>query len=111
MIPAVRAIAPGAWLIAACLGTAGCANRTVDTADGGAVPDRPIAEVMSDHRDTLMGIEGVTGIGEGLCDEQPCIRVFVVRRTPEIEEEIPDRLEGYVVDVVETGRIDARPPG
>jgi hypothetical protein len=50
-----------------------------------------------------MGMPGVVGIAEGLCDGQPCIKVFIARKTPDLLKAIPASVEGYPVAVEETG--------
>ena len=70
---------------------------------------KPIKEVLIDHAKTLMSIPGVVGAGEGLCEGEPCIKVFVIRKTPELEQKIPAILGGYRVVVEETGEIKALP--
>ncbi len=52
-----------------------------------------------------MSIPGVVGTGQGLCGGSPCIKVFVVRKTPELEKKIPPSIEGCPVEIVETGEI------
>lgn len=68
-----------------------------------------IEEVLTAHTDSLMDIRGVEGVGQAICDETPCIRIYASERTPEIKSEVPDTIEGYAVDVEVTGRIDPRP--
>jgi hypothetical protein len=70
---------------------------------------KPIKEVLSEHVRALKSIPGVVGVGQGLCEGEPCIKVFVIKRTPELEKEIPDTLEGYRVIIEETGVIKALP--
>ncbi len=55
-----------------------------------------------------MSIHGVVGTGIGACEGKPCIRIFVAKKTPELLQKIPSKLEGFVVDVQETGEIRAR---
>jgi len=62
-----------------------------------------IEEVLKKHTDSLMIIPGVVGTGHGFCDGKSCIKVFVVKKTSELEDKIPGRLEGYPVKVEETG--------
>lgn len=52
-----------------------------------------------------MSLSGVVDIAEGICENQPCIKVFVTRRTLELEEKIPCALEGYPVAIVEIANI------
>jgi len=68
---------------------------------------KPIEEVLKDHSVKLMSIPGVVGTAQGLCDNQPCIKVYVVKRSPELEQKIPPVLDGYTVDIVETDEIKA----
>jgi hypothetical protein len=56
-----------------------------------------------------MSIPGVVGTAQGLCDGQPCIKVLVIQKTPEIEEKIPETLEGYPVEIEPTGEIKPLP--
>ncbi len=73
------------------------------------MPTREIAEVLDAHRDSLMAIPGVVGTGVGKCEDELCIAVMVARKSPELAERIPATLEGYKVDVRETGEFQARP--
>ena len=66
-----------------------------------------IEEALKKHTEELMAVPGVVGVGQGLCDGAPCIKVLVIERTPEIEKRIPDTLEGHKVEVDVTGRIRA----
>jgi hypothetical protein len=52
-----------------------------------------------------MRVPGVVGTAIGLCDGKPCIKVLVVRATPELRKAIPDSLEGYRVILDETGTV------
>ena len=67
-----------------------------------------IEAVLKEHTDEWMSIPGVVGTGIGACEGKPCIRIFVVKKTPELLKKIPSNLEGFVVDVEETGEIMAR---
>ena len=90
--------------------TVTCSNKVVNDQQGGkAMPAKPIEEVLSKHTDELMSIEGVVGTAQGLCDDKPCIRVFVIKKTPELDQRVPNVLEGYPVEVEETGGIRALP--
>ena len=58
-----------------------------------------------------MAIPGVVGTVQGLCDEEPCIRVFVVESSAELLSRIPPDIEGYPVEVQETGEFRKLDPG
>lgn len=68
---------------------------------------RDINAVLRDHDDSLMAIEGVVGVAVGLLEDgkTTCLKVLVVRETPELVRRIPSSLEGYPVVVEETGVI------
>ncbi len=68
---------------------------------------RPIDDVLADHDQEILAIPGITMIYVGATREgDPCIKVGVVTATPEVEERIPKELEGWPVEVEETGEIE-----
>jgi hypothetical protein len=69
---------------------------------------RTIEEVLEAHTAEWMTIPGVVGTGIGLCEEEPCIRIFLSRASPEAEESIPERIEGFRVERVVTGEFRPR---
>ncbi len=75
-----------------------------DRGKGTQVPKKTIEEVLKEHTSELMSLPGVVGTAQGLCSSQPCIKVFVDRKTPKVEQRIPKDLEGYPVLIQETGR-------
>jgi hypothetical protein len=77
--------------------------------EGNQMASKPIAEVLKEHTKSLMTVPGVVGTGQGLCEGKPCIKVFVIKKTPELEQKIPETLEGYPVVIEETGEIKALP--
>jgi len=68
---------------------------------------KTIEQVLKEHTASLMALSGVVGTGQGLCSDEPCIRVFVVEATEELLKQIPGEIEGYTVDVQQTGEIKA----
>ena len=71
------------------------------------MPSRPIADVLADHRDELLALEGVAIVYESATAEGvPCIKVGVVENTPEVRARIPAQLEGHPVVVVGTGGLE-----
>lgn len=73
------------------------------------MPKKTIKEVLKGNTNELMSLPGVVGTAEGLCDDKPCIKVFVIEKTPELDEKIPHILEGYPVLIEETGEIRPLP--
>lgn len=72
------------------------------------VEEAAIAEVLKERTGALMSIQGVVGTGQGLCDGKPCIKVYVVERTPEVEEKIRSILDPYPYSIQESGRFRSR---
>jgi len=67
---------------------------------------RNINEVMNAHVGDLMALPGVVGVYvSALDDGRPCIKVMVLKTTPELEKKIPHYLEGHPVLIIETGEI------
>jgi len=73
------------------------------------MPKKSIEVVLKEHTDELMAMSGVVGTAQGLCDNKPCIKVYVVALTPELKKKIPKSLEGYAVEVEVTGEFRALP--
>ncbi len=71
---------------------------------------KSIQLVLREHTDSLMALPGVVGTAQGQRDGKPCIKVFVVKKTPELLGQIPVDIEGYTVAVEETGEIKALEP-
>jgi hypothetical protein len=68
-----------------------------------------IEEVLKQHTGALMAIPGVIGTGQGLCDGKPCIKIFVIKTTAEINKKIPQEIEGFKIKIEETGTVQAYP--
>jgi hypothetical protein len=62
---------------------------------------------IKQHSDALMALTGVEGLGQGLRDGEPCIRVFVAAATPEVISQVRDILQGLPVDIEDTGDFQA----
>ncbi len=75
-----------------------------------SMPKKTIEAVLKEHTDSLMSIPGVVGTAQGLCAGKPCIKVYVVKKTPDLVKQIPSTLEGYEVTIQETGEIRALDP-
>ncbi len=71
------------------------------------MPDKTIEAVLETHSPRLMSLPGVVGVGEGRCAGVPCIKVLVLEKTPELVERIGVRIEGYAVEITESGEIRA----
>jgi hypothetical protein len=70
---------------------------------------KAVGELLRKHTDELLSLPGVVGTGQGLCDGRPCIKVYVVKKTPELEAEIHRLLDPYPLSIEETGRFRSLP--
>ena len=66
-----------------------------------------IREVLKRHTDELMAVPGVVGIAEGESHGKPCIRVFVVDSHSEALKHLPENIEGYLLNIEESGEFRA----
>lgn len=71
------------------------------------MPTRPIQEVLADHAEKLMALDGVAGVYQSaLEDGTPCIKVITSGPMP--EGALPKHLEGHPVVVVESGPLEPK---
>ena len=91
-------------------GVAKCAEKNHKN-DGvkSQVSQKTIEEVLSEHTSKLMSIPAAVGTAQSLCEGQPCIKVFVRKKTEKLERKIPKNLEGYPVVIQATGKFKALP--
>ena len=93
------------WLLVA---AAVCAQQEAASQLGERdLQKKPIEAVLHEHTRDLMSLPGVVGTAEGKCAGEPCVKVLVAKKTPELLEQIGAALEGYPVEVVETGEFRA----
>ena len=87
-----------------------CGSPTGEKQEGG-VQRKSIEAVQNEHTDELMSIPGVVGTAIGDCDGKQCIKVLVSKKNPELLKKIPSELEGYRVQIDESGefrRLESR---
>ena len=70
--------------------------------------DKTIEQVLAEHNAEWMSVPGVVGTAIGVRSGEPCLRIMVVKKTPQLLRRLPDRVEGFRVDVVETGTFQPR---
>lgn len=70
---------------------------------------KAIEQVLREHTGELMAIPGVVGTAIGLCNERPCIKVYVIKRTRDLDQKIPHTLEGCPVTMEESGEFQRLP--
>ena len=95
------------WLLNA---TATCSQQGATQEKEKLMPGKTIEMVLKEHTNDLMSLPGVVGTAQGLCSGKPCIKVFVAKKTSDLLKQIPSTIEGYKVEVQETGEIRALDP-
>jgi hypothetical protein len=68
-----------------------------------------IEAVKRRHEAWLMSLPNVVGVGIGKCDAEPCIKLYVDQKTPELKRRIPKRLEGFKIDSEVSGSFQIQP--
>lgn len=84
----------------------GCESERVHKGDKAMSPTT-IQEVLKAHTTELMSIPGVVGTAIGEQKGLLCIKVLVTKKTPELTQKIPSKLEGFSVVIQQTGEIKA----
>jgi len=71
-----------------------------------------IEAVLRKHEDALLAYPNVNAVGIGERAGRPVIKVMVIRKVPEAslkpDQVLPRELEGFAVDVEESGQITAQ---
>jgi len=110
MFSAIKTVILAISLIVIATSLMACAYKKGDEHRGEkAMAAKAIEEVLEEHTNELMTIPGVVGTAQGLCNDKPCIKVYVIKKTPELKRKIPDTLEGYKVMIEETGEFRVLP--
>lgn len=105
-----KLIALGAAVVICTVSVAACADTAGDNRSAGqAMSHQAIEKALRAHVDELMSLAGVIGTAQSVCAGQPCIKVFVIERTKELDEAVRRILAGYPVVIEESGPIRARP--
>ena len=69
--------------------------------------NRSIESVLKENASKILTMNGVVGVAQGLCNNKPCIKVYVVKKKSDLICQIPSILGGYKVMVEETGKFHA----
>ncbi|MDX1485666.1 MAG: hypothetical protein R3229_14420 [Alphaproteobacteria bacterium] len=91
------------WLVA----YTGSLHAETAASEKTKMPSKDIQEVLRIHKPRLLALEGVIGVGRGSCAGSPCLKVMVVRKTPELLEKIGSDAHGHRIEIIETGEIRA----
>ena len=98
-------LALGVAIIGCQAGPAPAATST----PSGETPPAEIVDVMEKHQEELMGMPGVLGVGIGRSDAtgEFIILVMIEEMTATLEEVLPKELDGFKVEPMVTGEIEA----
>jgi hypothetical protein len=97
-------------LVVALAASFACRGGAARTEGETAMPARDLDTVIKDNAADILALPGVEGLYGSVSETgEPCIKVTVVRDTPELRKRVPEALGGYPVVIVETGPI--RPMG
>ena len=84
---------------------ANCAGRTLVKLEGERkVQPESIEQVLKEHADEWMSIDGVVGAGIGESQGKPCIKIFAAGEEEELRKRIPSQVEGFPVIIEVTGK-------
>jgi len=86
-----------------------CVENNVDSRRESKMPKKTLEEVLKESNNKLLSIPGVVGTAQGLCDRKTCIKVYVIKKSPELARQIPFSIDGYAVVIEETGDIHTLP--
>ena len=72
------------------------------------MPSKNIEDALKKGAYLVKTLPEVIGVGQGVCEGEPCIKLFLIRKTRDLEEQIPTDIDGFRVVSEVTGRVDAR---
>jgi Raf kinase inhibitor-like YbhB/YbcL family protein len=104
----VRRSRAAAVLLLGAAALAACARKNADPGANTPTSTTPIADALTAHRDSLLALPGVVGVGVGLCGGAPCIVVMAAAASPELSRRLPKTLDGHPVELRVTGAFSAR---
>jgi len=68
-----------------------------------------LGQIIATHSNLIMGLEDVVGMGESLCDGNPCIRIFLARHNETTLAQIKKDLAGIPFAIEISGNFTASP--
>lgn len=69
---------------------------------------KEIRQVKSEYSSQWMQIPGIQAVGIGLCDGQPCIKIYASVSADMLKDRIPASVEGYKVYLEMTDKVTVR---
>ena len=87
---------------------AGPGSGSPGAGEESVIPDTTIVAAQEELTPTVMALSGVVGTAVGLCNDVPCIKVYLARRDEELMSRIPDMYRGFKVDIEVSGEFQAQ---
>lgn len=87
----------------------GCMGKTAYNGDISLMHKGTIEDALKELNRKLLALPEVVGTAQSLCDSNPCIRVYIIKISPEVVRQIPNMIDGYPVIIEETGEIHTLP--
>ena len=91
-------------------GVAACAIQAAPNTPQDAAMSKGIEQVFREQHDRIMAVPGVTGMGISLCGSRPCIKTYTDNPASSLAPEIPEIVDGYVIEIEFTGPIRSLHP-
>jgi hypothetical protein len=87
------------------IGASSIASAACGDAASGMSPDEHARQVLARHREELLAVPGVVGVGIGrdASSGAPVIRVYTAGVTDEARAMVPNDLEGVPIQLMESG--------
>ena len=75
-----------------------------------SIPAHDIRAVLDKHQEELMRLPGVVGVGVGQDETtgEPIILILMAEPAPDLEKDLPRKLDGYSVKPLVVGEIKAQ---
>jgi hypothetical protein len=97
----------GYWFV---LGVLAAPMTSLYAGENSTVTDTEVvSQALEQQRDRIMWQPGVVGTGLSLCDGEPCIKILVVRCSPELQRALEQILANQRFIIEESGPIRAQP--
>lgn len=74
-----------------------------------AQPQHTIEQALDENRDAIMALPGVIGTGLSLCKSQICIKVLVLKDSPQLRQRLDELLGQHPYAVEQTDPIRTLP--
>ena len=71
------------------------------------MPSKNIEDALKKGTHLAKALPEVIGIGQSICETEPCIKFFLITKTQDLEKKIPREIDGFKVVIEVTGRVDA----